>query len=791
MEETFKISKKGFISIIISLIIAALILRIRLSGFDSQALFLEELFTDKLFMRFGVYAMLGLGFFAVLFMPFSAFLVYWCSMVAALYYLFSSPLEATVLIFFLLIIPLLNRFQVLKIPDVSAELPGMGLIAVIMGTIFLILDFMLHKHLFVKFIFLLPTLHVLSMRPGDDSQNRFQGEIEQVTTNLSSTQKAKMTRIDANNWWEFIRPHIEPVAINICVFFDRFSDIKFKPPTVRETPHLHTRAQDKARNTNLGNLKKRDPNFQETQFLQRAKRAFNKVMDSFYKHKIEKIQSFVSDALYEQFKCHVDEQIASGIKYHYDSLASAKFSIDHVYSDNSFDEIQVLIQASINESVMDLKTGKTIGLPKVRKFYEYWSFIRRPSVKTLQKPGLLEGSCPNCGSPLLIGQATVCKACGSFIRSGFYDWVLAKITQGCEWSYSDPALIPSWKELKRTDPDFTVHQIEDLGGVLFWNLRLAERTKTLEAIFRFSSKELIESLTLAINAKSSKGHTYWENTAIASVCLKGILVGEQLTALYVLVVWSGIPVNIDGNGKVSERIRYSKPVRDVLVLSRDSKHKTNQNNTLSSSHCRNCGGALKSSFANHCGFCGSILTDGKEWQLAKLLKEDDAEYSEILTRKSKIVSARIAENMAEELEKAAEETKVIETRSGRDIISVMAQVLISDNVIDDAEMKFIKEMAIRYHMPDESLEGLLESVKEGKTFIPKPQNQHEAQEIIQGAIRMAYADGVLAEEEEKALGDVAKQLGYTAFDLKRFMRNHEKVRHQEKIARELEKRKQQ
>ncbi|MBU1108460.1 MAG: TIM44-like domain-containing protein [Candidatus Riflebacteria bacterium] len=670
---------------------------------------------------------------------------------------------------------LLNRFQVVRFPPVKTTLPVVAILTFVSCLISALLENPPIQSFVTKLLLLLPTLHILSMRPGDDSKSRFHGEVEQVATGLSTTQMAKMTKVTQTSPWEFVRPHVESIATNICEFSDNFSDIKVYTQKSRETPHVHTMAQDHARNINLANLKKRDKNFQEKAFLNRVRSAFAAVQNASYNHKVEIIQRFVSDALYEQFKCRVEEQQTAGIQYQHGDLSTADFSIDHVYSDNNFDEIQVLVQASIAESITDLKTGKTIGSATTRKFYEYWSFIRRPSAKTLQKPGLLEGSCPNCGAPLLIGQVTICKACGSYIRSGFYDWVLAKITQGCEWSYSDPTLVPSWKNLKAADPEFTIYQIEDLAGVVFWNLRLAERSRSVEPIFRFANSILAEILGTSFKKRKDSGYTYWENIAIASVSLKGIAMENEQTTLYVLVVWSGIPVTANADGSVSERIRYCKPVRDILVLNREARHKTNQNNILSSAHCRSCGGTLASSFSTNCGYCGSTLNDGKEWQLARLLKENDPESAEILTRKAAMVSERFAENMAAESAKTKKEVKTQEIRSGRDIITTMVQVLLADGVIDEAEIKFVNEMAKKYHMPPETLEGLIESVKEGTYYFPAPQTRMEALEIVKGAVRMAYADGVLAPEEMAALESVAKLLGYSALDLKQIIKAEEKL----------------
>ncbi len=775
MEDAFRITRKAFIIIIFSVLACALFLRFKIPDVSILTSLVYQTVLNPLIMRFmliGYMAVIALG---ILFMPFSAFLVYWASVVFAVYYLFSRPVEAAIFLSLLSIPALMNRLGAIQYPEVKITLPVVFVASIAFSIFSLVALATSSMNLGTSLFLLLPALHILSMRPGEDAGSRFHGEESQVNTGLSSIQSARKSL--SADWWEYVRPHVESIALNIYRFFDNFSDIK-STTGQRNAPHVHTRAQDNARNINLANLKKRDRNFNDTQFLQRVKGAFFTVMEAFYNHKVEEIHAFVSDSLFEQFQSHIAEQKAAGIKYRYELQnqegKSARFSIDHVYSDHSFDEIQVLVQLQIVETPTDINTGRPIGGSQVRNYHEYWSFIRRPSAKTLQKPGLIEKSCPNCGAPLVIGQATVCKSCNSYIRSGFYDWVLAKITQGCEWSYSDPTLVPAWKNLKAADPDFSIHQIEDLAGVIFWNLRLSDRIKSSEPIFRFAAGDFAESMAKKFKEIQNQKFSYFENIGLASVSLKGIEIASETIIIYVLVVWSGIPVNIEADGRVAERIRYNKPVRDVLVFSRDSGQKTNMNNTLSSAHCQNCGGPLKSSYATHCGYCGSQLNDGREWQLQKIIKEESKEYQEILSQKAKIVSERFAQNMAVEAAKTAEKVVVEETRSGRDIISVMVQILLADNVVDDAEMRFIREMAAKYHMPDDTLNGIIESIKENSVFVPRPQNGVEAMEILKGAVEMAYADGVLAPEEEKSLEFYAQQFGYSKFDLKRLLKSKEK-----------------
>lgn len=775
MDDTWKIDKKLFLLIAVSVVVAALLLRLKMPDMEPMVKILSAAFTDAFSARVIMFAGVFGAWIFVFFMPLSAFFIYWCSMVFAGYYLLALPVEAVPLFAIAAFPCLLNRFQKVQFLEARINLVIIFTGIILFGVFSAVINKYIIDYPVVKLFLLLPAFHILGMSPGAGAKSRFRADEVQVVSELSAAQKKQMAGLAELGWWEIIRPQVESTLYNIIFLFDSFSDIKMFASKEKEAPRTQTKSQGTRLKSALAKLKSRDEKFDEKAFVARAKKAFMAVQKACYSHAVEKVQAFISDALFEQFKCRAREQTEAGIIYKYDSVTDLEMTIDHVFHDNSFDEIQVLVMANVRESMTDAKTGAVIADAKVRKIHEYWSFIRRPAAKTLEKPGLLEGNCPNCGADLVIGQATRCRACESYIRSGFYDWVLAKITQGCEWSYSDPSLVPAWDELKKRDLDFTIHQIEDLAGVIFWNLRLAERQKSAEPALRFAVAAFSEKLKAMLEQKNLQFHRYWENIAIASVTLRGIKCSEDRDRIYVLVVWSGVPVRVGADGKVAERIRYSKPVRDVMVLSRDSQEKTNQNNALSSSHCPGCGAALATHFALHCGYCGSSLNSGKEWQLENLLKENDPDYMAILHKKAEIVSQNYARRAAKAEEKREQESREVEIRSGRDIITTMAQILLADGKIDEAEMNFIKDMALKFHMPDEILEGIIAAVKENETYIPKPVNAREALDILQGAAEMAYADGFLAEEEEKALLEVAKQLGYSAVDLKRIIRNAEKV----------------
>jgi len=75
------------------------------------------------------------------------------------------------------------------------------------------------------------------------------------------------------------------------------------------------------------------------------------------------------------------------------------------------------------------QAGKIVAGSKnnLRRWSEYWTFIRNRTAKPHEERGAL--NCPNCGASLKVNAAGICEFCGGKITSGDFDWVLSKIEQ--------------------------------------------------------------------------------------------------------------------------------------------------------------------------------------------------------------------------------------------------------------------------------------------------------------------------------------------------------------------------
>lgn len=562
-------------------------------------------------------------------------------------------------------------------------------------------------------------------------------------------------------WWYFL--------LNIKFFVDANYDMNLEEVEVRKIERadrnsIHDTAflqlQSPAMlSESLSRIKRRDGMFSYDKFLKRANTVFSKIYNALYTGNVGEIEHLVSDALYEQFKYRVSEAGKKKTRLISVELLINDLQIAQVNLDNNFDVLHLFARAvsrdyeagpaEKNLTADDIKADKKKVL-KENVICEYWSFIRKPSAKTRDCPGLLEGQCPNCGTPIKIGQATVCPNCSSFIRSGEYDWVLTKITPASAWVYSEPASLPGWQEMIQADPNFSVQQIEDRSTSIFWLLRSAETSKNIDGLRRFAADEYCKTLAYEIENDSFGRFSSLEAAAFDSASLKGISLGRDLDFCYVLIIWSAVFAN-------KKSTAANRPLRDVLVLSRPHSASTRINNSLSSIHCANCGGPLASSFESTCSFCGSLVNDGSEWLLCRVIKEKEPEYSDLIKKAVTRVSDR---KKGDDMQSAGE------VSSANDVITTAAQILMADGKVDAKEMAMIKTIAARYSMSDESLQGILDAVRNGQVFVPVPEAQSPAaKRLIREAAKMAFADEELSTDEKDAIMNLGMQLGYSKLDV--------------------------
>ncbi len=145
-------------------------------------------------------------------------------------------------------------------------------------------------------------------------------------------------------------------------------------------------------------------------------------------NKLDGVRNLLSDRLYESWLFWISNYKKEGLTNKLDDVSVQKTEFVNIEFDKFYETATVRVHASCKDYVID-KDGKVKGgsKKKLRKFSEYWTFIRRTGV---EKDSYDYGTCPNCGAPAdKMGQSGICGYCKSKISTGDFSWVLAGITQ--------------------------------------------------------------------------------------------------------------------------------------------------------------------------------------------------------------------------------------------------------------------------------------------------------------------------------------------------------------------------
>lgn len=519
-------------------------------------------------------------------------------------------------------------------------------------------------------------------------------------------------------------------------------------------------------------LEKRDPAWSSETMLSRAKTAFALIQEAWTDQKLEKAQSFLSDAIYEKFRLQIAELQERGVQDRIDSITLHDVRIAQLESDETFDTLHIYFRAHAANFKVDAKTGKRLS-DDSGEFEEYWSFLRRPGAKTLAK-GLIEGYCPNCSAPVSMNRAAKCEVCNSFLRSGEYDWVLSEITQASAWSVRETVTVPGLVSMRRLDAGFSVQQMEDLASLAFYRHEAAIRLGTSEAIAKLALDSFVEEFPAKIRKEPDGTRLYYTSCAVGSVDTKLVETSEPMDRVWAEIAWSGRATRRmpDGREVVGG---ICPPRRHFYVFVRKHGVETDVRLSLSSAHCPACG-APEQNVADHiCPYCQTVRNDGSRgWVLESVMPVNPDTFRIMAGKRAgqaagapgpgeapggiQPLPVSVIEDMGDEESEAAELG-----------LACMVHVMMADDVIDEREEKCLREFATRCKVRKEVVDSMIQQArivgKMDDSSLPVPATPEQGKRLLRRMAAMALADGRLSREERAALNTFASRIGISPADV--------------------------
>lgn len=541
-------------------------------------------------------------------------------------------------------------------------------------------------------------------------------------------------------------------------------------PMNQQPPKLRAQSPTDLANA-LKAMSVRDPKWNSDQFLERAQKGFSLVQASWSNQELSSAQGFLSDSVYERFTLQIQEQKGDGIRDHMEQLRILSARIVQAETGSRFDTLHVAIRASaVNYRVSLMNNVRMDGSTEAEEFEEVWSFLRRPGSRTLEKPGLIEGNCPSCGAPLEIVRAAKCKYCQAFLRSGEHDWVLAEITQACEWAPVESKARPGITQLMIADPGFSVQQIEDRVSVMFWRYYSAFRLGKVDPLQKHAHPDFIEKLQAQLAPKPDGSRKLYHTAAVGSVTVLGASITERASSaesfdrIPVEVRWSWIAIEKNAHGVVTYNALYPKNSAQVFVLIRKSGIKSDIGLALSSSCCKSCGAPEADTAGTVCQYCQTPLNEGtQDWILEQIT---DPRAPEVMS----ILNARPIEPAVIALPKSSAAAVSappdagggppapgwrstsgpdIENRlhGSADALRWMAHVVFADRKVENAELEMLKQYARTYGVPQAKFNEIVQAAHAGKALPETAIPPEEIAGVYRELVRFALADGTISDVE--------------------------------------------
>lgn len=558
-----------------------------------------------------------------------------------------------------------------------------------------------------------------------------------------------------------------PVLILVIVFAiksGRFGRSAYVGQTIRRGVQAQA---GNALAEGVARIRQRDPGFDETAFLQRCREAFPVIQQAWSNQDMTPARRFVSDGVFERFQLQLAMQQQLLIRNVMEQVVVETARVAGVHADAHFDTLHVAITATAVDTTADLRSGRRVaGAPEPARFTEVWSFLRRPGARTLARPGLLEGFCPNCGAPLAVADAVQCPSCQAVINSGEYDWVLAEISQAEAWQPHGSWLVPGLDELRRRDPAFNTQHIEDRASVIFWRLRAAECFAADRYLRKVSLPAFLKEHAAVFQPQPDGQHGFHADAAVGSVELTAVEAAanaDGLDRLFVHIRWSGRRETAALPALMPPAREQCRPFSQDFVLVRRAGVTSVAAHALSSAHCPGCGAPETPTTDGACAYCGAVQNDGSTgWVLSAIQPH----------RQSALPARPPAPSGLPPTDSPlppGELTPFAQADAER-LLQASAAVMLADGTIDAREQAALTRMAARRGVTAERLQQLVGQVQaEGAVTALATGATPQNAAFLQTLIVMCLADGDVAANERRVIKALVEHMRYTDADIEQMI----------------------
>lgn len=525
------------------------------------------------------------------------------------------------------------------------------------------------------------------------------------------------------------------------------------------------RQSDSALSSAEDAIKARDPGFSSIGLAPRVREAFVKVQNAWAAQDMKPVRGLVSDGVYERFSIQLDIQKQCRVRNVMENLNVLNAQVIALKSDAYYDIAHLRVTARSSDYFIDTSNNRVVyGSKQQEQFTEYWSFLRRPGARTLTNPGLIEGFCPNCGSPLELADAVDCPSCGATVNSGEYDWVLAEITQEDEWQIRGSEDIPGFNAMVAKDPAFNIQHVEDRVSVMFYRHVASRFFADAKYVAKLADSQFLNANQNLYKAAPNGERDFVADAAIGSVDVIEIQTSdkpdrESEDLIRVKVKWAGHELTAKVPSLIIPDFDRNHIYSKEFILTRKSSVKTSAKNALTSAHCPNCGAPENLDNSGHCAYCDTPLNDGNaDWNLREIRAFGGYQTLASIQNDSPDATAINTINFASGPQ--------LSRHDNENLIGCAACVMLSEGG-GETERGALKKLARAKGVSESRLNAIINTVRDGQFEFPHPGDKETAMEFIRCMAIMCLADGKVTATEKRLLNHLADNLGFQDIDTNR------------------------
>ena len=177
----------------------------------------------------------------------------------------------------------------------------------------------------------------------------------------------------------------------------------------------------KNNNQAINEIKKYVPNFDTNQFLSNGYNIFVRIEEAWMNFDLEKVRDCITDEMFNMYESQLtsmemkgEQNIMKGFKLLNSAITEAK-------KQNNMLEVKTRYVIEFYDYIVNKDTQKVVrgdSNRKIKMVYEF-TFIADVENTKLDK-------CPNCGAPIEMNSAGICKYCNSKIVDDSKNWVMSK-----------------------------------------------------------------------------------------------------------------------------------------------------------------------------------------------------------------------------------------------------------------------------------------------------------------------------------------------------------------------------